>query len=132
MILVTIAAIAYHGFIFVLLLSGGGDDQKAGFLFCLNSPLFALWILGLFRLDERSPIAGFAVAGMQVLIHALMLAMGIGDVETVWFINGCILLGLTFLAGICWSFGPSKGTRHTSVESDDAAGSLAEHSPMRS
>jgi hypothetical protein len=99
--LVPIGVMAYFIFTYILI-SGGGHDRTAGYLFLLNAPIMLFWVASVYRRGKRSFILGLAAAGVHLLIHSIMLAFEIGDFWIVCGINGSIASGLLLLSALCW------------------------------
>ena len=101
--MVLIACIAYLYFVY-LLINSSQMDRQAGFLFCLNIPVFLVWIVGLVAKDRRSHWGGLAAAFVQAIICCLMIVMLPFDWLIV-IINGSIAFGFLVLAAVCyWQF----------------------------
>lgn len=111
-VLVSIAAICYFVFTW-LLLSSGGDDYQGGRMFVFNVPVVLLWLLAVVSLRRFALVAGLATAAVQTVITVGMLYTGIGDAEVVVAINVGIIAAIFFLVWLSQrSTRVAKGSEH--------------------
>lgn len=100
---VAVAAAAYHAFI-LLLLSSGSGDQQAGMLLLINSPVFAIWLMGLWRHSGMAWLPGVLGAIIQAGLYVVMAAPHGYKVNDLFLINFTLTVGFLLLAGLCFRY----------------------------
>lgn len=96
-----IAAIAYNGFIIVLLNSNPGD-RFAGCLFAINTPTMMAWGFIIWRDSRHWLIGGVVVSIVQCMITAGMLIFGVGLREPILVVLGIALSAYAVVLLVCW------------------------------
>lgn len=97
----TLGVVAYYGFV-LLLLCSTPLDRRASMLLLLNSPVFLMWGIGVWRSSEQSAAYGVLACAVQGMIVAYMIQQAVGDGEAVVLINGIIIAALVAITAICW------------------------------
>lgn len=87
--------IAYHGFVLLLLFAGSGHDAKIAIQFLANSPVFALWIVALWRQYDYCYAFGLVAATIQ---FAIFLINGGGMQMNDWMMINATIIVLVLAA----------------------------------
>lgn len=96
-----LAAVAYHGFIGLLLNSTPGD-WNAGCLLLTNSPTILVWGFSILRLRRLWLIGGIAVCGVQCLLAGVMFFFEMGDPEAILIFLAITLAAYCAVLLVCW------------------------------
>ena len=99
--LLALASGGYLAFIGILF-DSSPVDRIAGYLFLVNVPLLAAWMVQLRRRHRWGFQHGVVVVATQLVIMLAMISMGIGSVWQVLQINVGIAIGFALLAMQCY------------------------------